>query len=347
MNLQSGACLLLLCSAVQPLSQLAAAPGNHPITLEVVVTGKDGKPVPGLNQQDFTLTDNKKPQKLDFFQGVEGSSAGAAGTVVVETILLVDRVNPSYEVANDERTRLLKYLRQNDGKLAQPLSMVFFSESGTKIQPASRDGNVLAAALEQSDNSLRTSRRAQGMQGYIEMGQMSIRALNSIAAFEEKKPGRKMLIWISPGWPPISSPQFIPGPEQHKQFFDSIIATTNALVRAHVTIYSVDPVGMEDASQFRTGYYDPYLKPVTTPSKAQGDNLALQVFVNHTGGRSLSASNDIGAQIENCLGDLSAYYIVSFTSPPADGPNEYHAIEVKIDKPGLKARTLTGYYAQP
>jgi hypothetical protein len=30
-----------------------------------------------------------------------------------------------------------------------------------------------------------------------------------------------------------------------------------------------------------------------------------------------------------------------------DGPNEYHALEMKFDKPGLKALTRTGYYAQP
>jgi hypothetical protein len=30
-----------------------------------------------------------------------------------------------------------------------------------------------------------------------------------------------------------------------------------------------------------------------------------------------------------------------------DGPNEYHALEIKLGKPGLTARTRTGYYAQP
>ena len=27
--------------------------------------------------------------------------------------------------------------------------------------------------------------------------------------------------------------------------------------------------------------------------------------------------------------------------------DEYHTLEVKVDKPGLTARTRTGYYAQP
>ena len=301
MNLLQRVRILLLCTALPALSQQ-----GKPVTLNVVATDKDGKPVPGLQQQDFTITDNKKPQKLDFFQGVEGTSAGAAGTVVVETILLIDRVNPGFEVANDERTRVLKFLRQNDGKLAQPFSMVFFSDAGLKMQPSSKDGNVLAAALEQSDNTLRVNRRSQGVLGAVEQAQMSLKALSSVAAFEEKKPGRKMLIWLSPGWPPLPEQMAHPSPDERKRFFESIVETSDALLRAHITMYSIDPAGAEGATQFKTGYYDPYLKPVTAPAKAQADNLALQVLVNHSGGRTLTASNDIGAQIANCTSDQSA-----------------------------------------
>lgn len=333
---------LICCSTALP----AFAAPRH-ITVEVVVTGKGSKPVADLEQPDFTLLDNKKPQKLDYFQPVTGTAAGPGETITVETIILVDRVNISFEVANDERTRLLKYLRDNNGKLAQPTSMIFFTETGVKLQNATQDGNVLATALEQSDNSLRISRRSQGIQGSAEQAQLSLSALNSIAAVEAKKPGRKMLIWLSAGWPAISGPQFVPGPADHKRFFDSIVDTSAAMLKAHITLYSVDPVGMEAALQFKAGYYEPFMKPVTAIAKAQADNLALQVLVNQTGGRILTASNNIGSQIEDCISDESAYYILSFTAPEAEGPNEYHGLEVKMGKPGLKARTLTGYYAQP
>jgi hypothetical protein len=33
--------------------------------------------------------------------------------------------------------------------------------------------------------------------------------------------------------------------------------------------------------------------------------------------------------------------------PDADQANEYHALGVTVDKPGITARTCTGYYAQP
>lgn len=40
-------------------------------------------------------------------------------------------------------------------------------------------------------------------------------------------------------------------------------------------------------------------------------------------------------------------YGLAFEAAAGDGPNEYHALEVNLDKPGLETRTRTGYYAQP
>jgi hypothetical protein len=39
--------------------------------------------------------------------------------------------------------------------------------------------------------------------------------------------------------------------------------------------------------------------------------------------------------------------VLTFNAPPAAHANEYHGLEVAIDKPGLTARTRTGFYAQP
>lgn len=40
------------------------------IRLDVVVTDKAGKPVTGLQAQDFTLLDNKNPQKIVYFKAL-------------------------------------------------------------------------------------------------------------------------------------------------------------------------------------------------------------------------------------------------------------------------------------
>ena len=51
--------------------------------------------------------------------------------------------------------------------------------------------------------------------------------------------------------------------------------------------------------------------------------------------------------IQKCLADANSWYEIAFDPPPPDKPNEYHHIEVRLDQPGLVARTRTGYYSNP
>jgi hypothetical protein len=114
-----------------------------------------------------------------------------------------------------------------------------------------------------------------------------------------------------------------------------------------MTIYNVDPLGTSDAGGFRTRYYQDFIKGVKKPSQAQFGDLALQAIAVQSGGRVSNSSNDVAGEIATCAVDASNYYVLEFEGVPADGPNEYHTLDVKIGKPGLKAITLTGYYAQP
>ena len=81
------------------------------------------------------------------------------------------------------------------------------------------------------------------------------------------------------------------------------------------------------------------------PKNVEIGNLGLQVLAYQSGGRVFNSSNDIAGEIASAATDANAYYVLSFDAPPPDGPVQYHALEVKLDKPGLTARTRTGYYA--
>src|SRR5579862_758709 len=104
---------------------------GHSITLDVVVTDKSGKPVAGLEQQDFTLLDNKQPQKILSFQAKAGAASGADSPL--EVILLMDEVNTSFSSVSFERTQIENFLRRDGGELPRPVSMVFFNDAGATI----------------------------------------------------------------------------------------------------------------------------------------------------------------------------------------------------------------------
>jgi VWFA-related protein len=338
----------LLLLALLQFPSLTSAQQNAPsgdsagkIHLDVVVTGKSGPPVAGLQQQDFTVLDNKSQRPVTSFHALSGSQAP------IEVILLVDAVNISYEKLAYARTEIDKFLRANEGRLAHPTTLAIFTDDGTQIQEgSSRDGNALSADLEKYAIGLRSIRRSSGIYGADERLQLSLTALHQLAVREAARPGRKIILWVSPGWPLLSSPNIELSSKQRQQIFTDIVNLSTELRQAHVTLYSIDPLGSDESLQ-RNFYYESFLKGVSKPSQVNIGDLALQVIATQTGGLALSSSNDVSALLQRSMADTDAYYELSFDPPPAEQRNEYHHVEVQVSKPGLAARTLQGYYAEP
>ena len=350
--------LPLLCLAVLITAQLAAQQAvpplqppppapvtTGPLTLDVVVTDKKGVPITGLQQQDFTIEIDKKPLPITSFKAVEASKAG---TDSIETILLIDTVNTRFTHVAYERQEIDRFLKQNNGQLAQPVTLVILSDTGTKITPQpSRDGNQLATFLAQAESNLREIGRDTGFYGAVERFQLSTSALQRLAAYEDTRPGRKLLVWIGPGWPLLSGPEVELTAREQQQLFATDVTLTAALRKARITLSSVDPLGTADAVSYRTFFYKEFTKGVPSPNRMQIGNLALQVLALNSGGRVMNSNNDVAKEITAAVSDAQAFYTLTVNPSPAEHPNEYRTIAVTTDKPGLTPRTRTGYYAQP
>jgi VWFA-related protein len=282
---------------VEALESVPDGAANHLITLDVVVADKSGRALPGLQQQDFMLLDNKQPQKIISFHAVEGATATADPPV--EVILLVDEVNTSSTNLGAELIQIKKYLRQNGGELVRPVSIVFLSDSGARMVNApSRDGKALIADLDQNKTPLRSIGRAQGFYGAVDRVNLSLRALGQLADYEATRPGRKLVVWISPGWPLLSQHVLLSSKTQ-QELFNSIVAVSDGLRRARITLYSVDPLGITDAAGVRTVYYKDFLKGVRAPSQVRIGDLALQVLAYQSGGRVLTSNKRCGGRDRN------------------------------------------------
>jgi VWFA-related protein len=345
-----GLAAILLCSTVGLAQQKAAqAPpagnmareGRHAISLDVVVAPKTGSPIAGLTQQDFTVLDNKVPQKITSFAALGGSAEP------VEVIVVIDAVNTSYHTVAFERGEVDKFLLANGGKLAYPTALAVVSDTHTEIQNGfSTDGNRLSAALDHYTVALREVTRSAGFYGAGERLSYSIKALRMLTARGSALPGRKLVLWISPGWPLLSGPGVQISQKQQQGIFRTIVDLSTCLRMAQITLYSIDPLGAEDAGGFYTFYYQNFLKGIRTPGDAEFANLALQVLATQSGGLALNSSNDLTGMIQKAVADANGYYRLTFDPAPGE-PDEYHQIEVKVTKPGLVARTRTGYYSQP
>ena len=164
-------------------------PHEHRLTLDVVVTDHSGKPVPGLQQQDFTLFDNRKPQAINSF-GVNYQTPGAPDPPG-DARILVDAVNSSFQGAAYQRDGLIKFLRQGGGELLLPISLVQLTDGSGGPTDATKDGNALAAILNSQQSGLRTITRAQGFYGGAERRQISIEALDRIAGTRRHCPAER------------------------------------------------------------------------------------------------------------------------------------------------------------
>jgi VWFA-related protein len=340
-------CGLLLCASFVCTAALCAqqnaTPGPAPasrIDLDVVVTAKTGPPAGDLQQQDFSLFDNKTARHLTSFQAVTGSQN------TTHILLVIDAVNTSYENIAYERGEVDKFLRANGGHLPQPMALAFFTDTGTQIQSTyTTDGNALSTSFDQYAIGLRNVRRSSQYQGQDRFS-LSLKALGQIALHEADLPGRKLIFWVSPGWPLLSGPGIQLNGKQRDQAFASIVGLSTDLRRARVILYSISPLGTNEGLG-RTFYYQSFLKGVSEAHKAELGNLSLQVLAVQTGGLALTSSNDVASLLNQCLVDAGSYYELSFDAAPADRRDEYHSLQIQVDKPGLTARTRQGYYAQP
>ena len=315
---------------------------EHHITLDVEVTDVDGKPAKGLKQSDFTVFDNGEQKAISSFREFDGETAPPPA----EVVLVVDTMNASIQDVVIARQGIDKFLRQDGGHLPIPISIAFLTERGAKVSSPSKDGNVLADDLEKLQTPMRVHGIAPGINGATDRQQQSVAALETLATFEAKKPGRKLVIWVGPGWPLLSGSSDTTE-QDRRHYFDWIVDLTTGLRTAHITLYSVAPLNLMPETAQNAFLYKTYLKGVESPKQADSQNLALQVLATHSGGQVLSKSGNLSAQLMRCIADANSYYEISFEASSTEQARAYHAIAVKTNQAKAEVRTLTSYYAIP
>lgn len=314
---------------------------SRTVHLNVVVAPKSGPPVADLAQQQFTVLDNKSMQPIRSFRAV------SKGQEDVEVILLMDAVNASFDTLAYERNQIEQFLKANGAKTAHPMTIAVLTDKGAQIQQGfSTDSKALSDSIEHFTTGLRQITRAAGIWGANERVQISLTALHQLGQYAQTLPGRKIVLWISPGWPLLSGTRVYLDSKQQQQIFSSVVNFSTELRQANVTLYNINPLGPEE-SPMRTDFYMEFVKGVSKPNQTDVGDLGLQVLAVQSGGLALGSSSDVAGMLQRCLADLESWYEINIDMSPAEQPNQYHHIEIRVDKPGLTARTRDGYYAQP
>ncbi len=122
--------------------------------------------------------------------------------------------------------------------------MAFFSDSGTEIQSnSSRDGNALLASFDQHETALRSVRRSQGFYGAVETVPAFLNTLQSLTAKEAQTARQEDRYLDQSRLAASLGPGVELDSKAEARLFTSIVAISDALRQARMTLYSVDPLG--------------------------------------------------------------------------------------------------------
>lgn len=198
----------------------------------------------------------------------------------------------------------------------------------------------------------------------------SLQALQSAARSLAGLPGRKALLYVSDGLPqrpgealyqqladlfgnalPVSTTQTIdPFLEALGQDESHLLNKITQQANAHqVTIYTVDAQGHGgDTSSAEFGVIGANVGGHTVTDNMRKLNLQepLIELAKSTGGSSVLETLAFGGAFDRVARDFDSFYSLGYRSHHG-GDGKYHRIEVRVNRPGLKARHRSGFVDKP
>ncbi len=186
-------------------------------------------------------------------------------------------------------------------------------------------------------------------------------ALRAIARHVSGYPGRKNLIWISTSFPMTIAPDAVAahslGFEGNRNYADLVSAATNALADAKVSVYPVNPAGVQTQSFFQAtkapataGYGTaPYAESRTLNRESQARFSAVESMTEvaqQTGGKICVNNNDLGDCVKTAVEEGSTYYELAYYPDASNWHGEFHRIIVKSTGPGVGLSFRQGYFAR-
>jgi len=357
------------------------------VILNVQVTDANGKMVEGLGQNDFSLIDDSRVATIANVRQAAGAASRENVHVLLvldavssslRTIAALRKEVEKYFTQNRDRLPhpISLVLVSASGIVVDPPSQdadVLIAElnqftQGVRVMDCSKPagqpmedasgGTITPMNRSDSLNSLHSGdgtatggeTAAQFHAADCKENQYvsSMGSLTRLVKGQLDQPGRAIMIWLGPGWPLLSGPGFGPEtPAMRRTRFDRLVNLSAYLLRAQVTL---DGVGLPDQS----GHAEPASQALKataprTAGEAGPADVALPTLVRQTGGRIFESSKDVAGEIAACVEDGDAYYVVSFdaAAEAAGGLGQYHSLEIKVNHPGVTARTNSAYFAQP
>lgn len=192
-----------------------------------------------------------------------------------------------------------------------------------------------------------------------QQGRSSLYSLLALVREQRRLTGRKTLIYFSEG---------LQVPPNLVELLRTTISEAN---RANVSVYGVDARGLltsnvntqagemlaQSARASRSQLSARPGSPVTREQALSGDTAEASLRGNvqgtlddlsaSTGGFLIANTNDLGNKMQNVAADIGSYYELAYTPQARKYDGKFHALAVKVARPGVRLQTRDGYFDLP
>jgi VWFA-related protein len=352
--------VLLRCtdatSHAQDDQQQAASPPTLRVTsnlviLDVTVLDKKGLPVvSGLTKDDFTITEDRKPQHIFSFEAPDShtispnaSGEGNPNGKAPVAILILDLLNSRFEDFAYIRYSVRKYLLAQPYQLTAPAEMLVVNNNSLDMfQGYTQNRADLLYALDHLPAAL-PYKMISG-EFCDERFNQSIDALQQIALQNKGVPGRKNIIWIGHGGPNVdlsslSICKFGFTPKMAEKISEYVHMTTNMLVDARISLFVIHP----NSPEFSLSTRDASLT-IGDDGPFSGD-INFGMLSNETGGKLFYNRSDVDKEIAQAAQLGSHYYTLTYQPEHVDPNGKFRRVRVTLRDSSLRIVTKAGYYA--
>jgi VWFA-related protein len=338
------------------------------VIVDVTVTDSKNVAVRDLEKRNFTIFDEGKARVIDGFEvnstqpplsalpatplrPASGSSSDAPKTVH-STAIILDEVNTFFEDAAQARQSVVDLMAKVPADERISLYVIARKQGLLLIQDYTTDRDVLKRSFAKhfpSGMMLADSGHFYADQPLPPGAKPPMTDEEKVALWRENNsdarlslqklaeqlalaPGRKSLFWVTNGFNPWvmglgnrpSSP-VIASLDMEKPAWEKTFTILN---EANVAVSVVDSRGLYRASN-----------PVT------GTIAIMQEVADRTGGKAYYGRNDLDGAIAEGIAASRVTYSLRFHLADDERDKKYHALKVKVDRPGLQLYYRQGYYA--
>lgn len=340
--------------------------GVQYVSVDVVVTDADDRPVRDLTKDDFELFDRSRAQEISDFRFVDIPLSGTSISDIRSAPPASDVVGHAPLVTNSRLwVVIIDTLHTLESEIV-PMKQVMHSfvqsiapsDEVAIIYPNRSDlgtnfttdrARMLAAiedvraasgfAVDAFGFPASSGDRRSGRRASIELAFSLKQSANALASAPH---ARRAIVLMGAG-----SPANMSGDAGTQwDVFDEFKDAYQTAREANVPIYTIDPRGvvvLADALRRPTGSGSSTGNAISFGLGYQKDNLHVAAI--NTGGRAFVDRSNVTGAMEQLVEENGSFYLLGFypnTTPLVDRFNE---IEVRVKRPGLKVRARAGYHA--